>query len=223
MVIKSHLRGLRVTEVPTTLVPDGRDRAPHLRRYRDGWRSLRFYLVMSPRSFFVTPGLAMMAVGLTACVALFPGPLQVRGIKFDYHTMAYAAAVVFLGYQSILLGAFAKLVAIETDLHPPKTRLGLLQRRGAMENLLIAGAALLIAGLAFAFVAAGRWRDIGFGDLDIGITIRWVIASILCLTLGGQTFLAGGFLGIISMLVDRRSQGTRQPFPDFREAVITPR
>ena len=56
MVIKAEMHGLRITEVPTTLSPDGRDRAPHLRRYRDGWRSLRFYLLMSPRWFLVSRG-----------------------------------------------------------------------------------------------------------------------------------------------------------------------
>jgi glycosyltransferase involved in cell wall biosynthesis len=209
MVIKSHLRGLRITEVPTTLVPDGRDRAPHLQRYRDGWRSLRFYLVMSPRYFFVAPGLAMMLVGAVGCAVLFSGPLQLGRVKFDYHTMAYAAGLVSLGFQSVILGAFAKLVAIETDLHPPKTKLGFLQRRNAMENLLIAGGCIFAAGLGLALVATGRWWEVDFGDLRQADTIRWVTLSVLCLTLGGQTFMAGGFLGIIRMLVDRRHQSAR--------------
>src|SRR5262249_40647323 len=48
MIVKSTINGLRVTEVPTTLWPDGRGRPPHLRRWRDGWRSLRFLLLLSP-------------------------------------------------------------------------------------------------------------------------------------------------------------------------------
>jgi hypothetical protein len=42
MVVKATLHGLRITEVPTTLSPDGRSRPPHLRSWRDGWRHLRF-------------------------------------------------------------------------------------------------------------------------------------------------------------------------------------
>jgi glycosyltransferase involved in cell wall biosynthesis len=224
MVIKSHLRGMRVTEVPTTLVPDGRDRAPHLRRYRDGWRSLRFYLVMSPRYFFVAPGLVMMLIGLVGCAALFRGPVVVGGVKFDYHTMAYAAALVSLGFQSVMLGAFAKLVAIETGLHPPKTRLGFLQRRDAMENLFIAGLVMFIAGLVFGIVATEYWRKTDFGDIRDPSAIRWVTLSILSLTMGGQTFMAGGLFGVIRMLVDRRHQiarGSRSPLLTQAESPAT--
>jgi glycosyltransferase involved in cell wall biosynthesis len=49
MVVKSTIGHLRITEVPTTLRPDGRARPPHLRSWRDGWRSLRFYLAQPRR------------------------------------------------------------------------------------------------------------------------------------------------------------------------------
>jgi len=49
MVVKAAILNLRVVEVPTTLQPDGRGRPPHLRRWRDGWRSLRLLVRMSPR------------------------------------------------------------------------------------------------------------------------------------------------------------------------------
>ena len=73
MLIKAKMHGLRIIEVPTTLSPDGRDRAPHLRRYRDGWRSLRFYLLMSPRWFFGYPGAILFLGGLIASTILFQG------------------------------------------------------------------------------------------------------------------------------------------------------
>ncbi len=38
MIVKARMHDLRITEVPITLSPHGRDRAPHLRWYRDGWR-----------------------------------------------------------------------------------------------------------------------------------------------------------------------------------------
>jgi len=44
MIVKAELKGLKVTEVPTTLKKDGRSRPPHLRSMRDGWRHLKFLL-----------------------------------------------------------------------------------------------------------------------------------------------------------------------------------
>ena len=59
MVVKATIRKLRITEVPTTLSPDGRSRPPHLRSWRDGWRHLRFLLLFSPRWLFLYPGAAL--------------------------------------------------------------------------------------------------------------------------------------------------------------------
>lgn len=207
MVIRSQQARLRITEVPTSLQPDGRGRPPHLRRYRDGWRSLRFYLVMSPRWFFGSIGLGLMGFGAIAAALLFPGPFQVGSIVFDYHTLAYAAAAVVLGHQSLMLGLLAKLVSVETGLHPLRTRLGWLQRRNAMELLLLAGLAIASLGVIAGAAAANMWWRTEFGPLNEGKAIRFVIASVLLLILGGQTMLAGGFVGLIHLLVEQRNAG----------------
>src|SRR4029079_3354230 len=55
MGVKANNRKLRITEVPTTLSPDGRNRPPHLRSWRDGWRSLRFLLIHAPGWLFTHP------------------------------------------------------------------------------------------------------------------------------------------------------------------------
>src|SRR5262249_44425393 len=77
MVIKATLHGMRMTEVPTTLKPDGRSRPPHLRPWRDGWRHLRFMLLYSPRWLFLIPGLLLTAVGLLFGARLYLSELQV--------------------------------------------------------------------------------------------------------------------------------------------------
>ena len=66
MVIKATVLGMRISEVPTTLQPDGRSRRPHLRPWRDGWRGLRYMLLCSPRWLFLYPGLAAMMVGVAS-------------------------------------------------------------------------------------------------------------------------------------------------------------
>lgn len=206
MIIKAGMHGLRITEVPTTLVPDGRDRAPHLRRYRDGWRSLRLYLLMSPRWIFAVPGAVFLSGGFLLLVLLLPGPLRIGSLALDYHTLLYAAASVILGYQAIILAVLAKLMAVETGLHPPITRLTFFERRDSFERLLITGAVLALSGVALGFAATWRWSEAGFGDLTPTITIRLVTCSVLSLVLGGQTALAGCFLGLINLLAVRRVQ-----------------
>src|SRR6266566_2125649 len=118
MVVKARMHDLRITEVPITLSPDGRGRPSHLRWYKDGWRSLRFYLLMSPQWFFGIPGLTLFVCGMIISSLLLPGPLYVMSITFDYHTLMYSTSAIVLGYQLILLFIFAKLMATESGLHP---------------------------------------------------------------------------------------------------------
>src|SRR5690348_441098 len=77
MVVKATVGGLMVSEVPTTLSPDGRGRPSHLRSWRDGWRHLRFLLLFSPRWLFFYPGCALFLCGLAVMGWLLPGPRQI--------------------------------------------------------------------------------------------------------------------------------------------------
>ena len=79
MVVRASLAELRIGEVPTTLRPDGRSRAPHLRTWRDGWRHLRFLLAFSPRWLLLYPSLLFQAVGLAGLLWLLVGPRSVGG------------------------------------------------------------------------------------------------------------------------------------------------
>jgi len=209
MVIKSQMHGLRITEVPTTLSPDGRDRAPHLRRYRDGWRSLRFYLLMSPRWFFGYPGAMLLMGGLIVSTILFRGPLTISSVTFDYHTLLYSASAILLGYQSLLLFAFAKLMAVETGLHPPQTKFWFLEQRPILERCAMVGFVLILIGLFLGLAAAHEWSVTGFGPLRPSYTIRVVIGSILFLLLGGQTLLAGFYFGLVNLAGERRERISR--------------
>jgi hypothetical protein len=206
MLIKAKMHGLRIVEVPTTLSPDGRDRAPHLRRYRDGWRSLRFYLLMSPRWFFGIPGLILLVGGVLLSARLLAGPITIASVTFDYHTLLYSTAAILLGYQSILLFAFAKLMAVETGLHPFHTKFWFLERRTTLERCLVAGAVLMLVAVVFGVIAARKWELTGFGALQPATTIRLVICSVLFLLLGGQTLLAGFYFGLMNLVAERRTQ-----------------
>ena len=206
MVVKAQMHGLRITEVPITLAPDGRGRPPHLRWYRDGWRSLRFYLLMSPRWFFAIPGLALFGCGLIVSIVLLAGPVSVMSITFDYHTLMYSTSAIVLGYQSVLLFIFAKLMAVESGLHPPRTKFLVLERRRTLEWCIVIGVTLVMVGVVLGIFAARQWSLVGFGNLRPALTIRVVSCSVLFLLLGGQTLLAGFYFGLMNLVAERRTQ-----------------
>ena len=74
MIIKASLHGARISEIPITLHPDGRKtQAPHLRTIRDGWRTLRFFLVFSPHCSFWRRALFFVLLGLAGYAVALPG------------------------------------------------------------------------------------------------------------------------------------------------------
>src|SRR5258705_13927896 len=106
MVVKATLGGMKISEVPTTLSPALRSRAPHLRPWRDGWRHLRFLLLFSPRWLFFYPGLFLMLAGVIAGAWLTPGMRVVHGVGIDIHTLLYCAVAIEIGFQAVLFAPF---------------------------------------------------------------------------------------------------------------------
>jgi glycosyltransferase involved in cell wall biosynthesis len=199
MVVKASLLRMMVSEVPTTLNPDGRNRPPHLRTWRDGWRHLRFLLMYSPRWLFLYPGILLMIAGLLGCVLLLPGRRVFHGIGFDVHTLLYAFVAVLLGFQLIAFATFTKVFAITEGLLPEDPRLKQVFRWITLETGLIVGALLTLLGLAGSIFAVSGWARESFGALDIEHTLRIVMPSVFALTMGVQITFSSFFLSILGL------------------------
>jgi len=199
MVVKASLAGVGIAEVPTTLSPDGRGRAPHMRPWRDGWRNLRFMFLYSPRWLFLYPGLLLMLVGFAAGIWLLPGPQRVGAITFDVHTMVYAGLALIVGFQVVSFAFFTKLFAITEGLLPPDPRLDKLFRYVTLEVGLMAGFILMAVGLGTALSAVLQWKATGFGQLNFDSTLRVVIPSATCIALGTQTIFSSFFLSVLGL------------------------
>jgi len=199
MVIKSVLLGLRVEEVPTVLRKDGRDRPPHLRPWRDGWRHLRFMLLFSPRWLFWYPGILLMTVGTILGVALVQGPLPLGRVTLDVHTLLFAAIAVLIGFQAASFAVLSKYFTIRAGLRLPQASFENWFRHVTLESGLISGSLLVTAGLALSVWAVFLWGGRGFGQLQPAETLRWVIPGVLCLVLGCQMILSSFFLGVLRL------------------------
>ncbi len=199
MIVKATAFGLRVTEIPTTLAPDRRARAPHLRTWSDGWRHLRFLLLYSPRWLFLYPGIALFAVGIAINAALLPGPMKIGNVVFDVHTLLFAAMAILIGFQSVVFATFTKVFAISEGLLPEDPRLTRMFRYITLEVGLIAGALLILAGAGAWILGLEYWRIRQFGPLDPEKTLRIVIPGVVCFTLGFQVVLSSFFLSVLGM------------------------
>jgi glycosyltransferase involved in cell wall biosynthesis len=199
MIIKSSLQRAKIAEVPITLHPDGRQaHAPHLRTFRDGWRTLRFFLVFSPRWLFLMPGVVLLALGIIGYAVALPG-LRIHGVQFDVHTLLFASLGIICGYQSIVFAVCTKVFAISEGLLPMDARMTYAFARIDLEKGLLAGAATTVVGLTLLAWAVWFWFAHGLGPLDYPTTMRWVIPGVTLTAIGFQTILSSFFLSILGM------------------------
>jgi glycosyltransferase involved in cell wall biosynthesis len=200
MILKGARFEVRMTEVPVTLHPDGRRaHKPHLKTFPDGWRTLRFYLMYSPRWLFLQPGLALMGAGALGYALALPG-LRLGGVHFSLNTLIVASLALIVGYQSLLFAVGTKTFAIREGFVPPDGRIERFHSIVPLERGLLAGALAVLAGLALIAVATGQWWAAGFGDLDYERSSRWVIPGATLTALGVQTLFSSFFLSILNML-----------------------
>ena len=197
MLIKASLRGARIEEVPITLHRDGRTaHPPHLRTFRDGWRTLRFFLICSPRWLFVYPGLLLLALGAAGFGVAMPG-LTFFGATFDAHTLLFASLAMMVGYQAVLFGWLARTVGAREGFLPETRVLGWLREVLSLERGLVVGVLVLLGGVGLLLAAVAQWRAAGFGRLDYAHTMRWVIPGVTLTALGFQTVFASFFVAVL--------------------------
>jgi hypothetical protein len=199
MVVKATLFNLKIAEIPTTLWPDGRDRPPHLRTWRDGWRYLRFLLLYSPRWLFLFPGMAVMALGTAVLAWLLPAPRTVGAVTFDYNTLLFGATAILVGFQSVNFAVFSKIFATKEKLLPEDATLNRLYRYFTLEVGLVVGTLLILVGVGMWVFGLAYWKSQHFGPLDPEKTLRIVVPGLVSLTLGIQVVLSSFFLSVLAL------------------------
>jgi glycosyltransferase involved in cell wall biosynthesis len=209
MVVRSWLEGLKITEVPTTLRPDGRSRAPHLKTWRDGWRHLKFLLMYSPRWLFIFPGAMLMCLGVLLAVALWTGPLQLTaGLELDLNSFVAACFLVITGFQTLSMGVFARYYASLTGMLPRGRHSERVIKTLSTDRIVIAAGGILLLGLVLFGYAVVQWLQVGLGDLTNPHVRRVVVAGLSLMVIGIQLGFGAFMLGILEIpLIQSRSEG----------------
>ncbi|WP_348262183.1 glycosyltransferase family 2 protein [Telmatobacter sp. DSM 110680] len=199
MVVKATLLRMKVSEIPTSQLPDGRDHPPHLRTWRDGWRHLRFLLMYSPRWLFLYPGIALVSLGAVGCAWLLQQPRVIDGLVFDVRSLVYAFSAVLLGFQFVAFAVFVKVFAISEGLLPDDPRLTRAFRYITLEVGLAVGGLLLALGILGTVFTFASWAKVGLGTVNFDRALRSALSSVFSLTLGVQVICSSFFLSILGL------------------------
>jgi hypothetical protein len=200
MVINAHRAGLHIREVPVTLRPDMRERPPHLRSFRDGWRHLRLIIAHAPDTMYLIPGLFLLSLGVLGLAALAGGPVHIGSRYFGIHFVALSSMATLIGLSAILLGALAK-VAIA--IYHPTSRgrvVPLLKRGRPLEWLVATGGILAFGGFAADALLALKWMFVG-GAMERSVHLSFAITTA---TVAGVMMVLSGF--VLKLLLDNLEQ-----------------
>jgi len=199
MIIKSTLFGGAMDQVPITLHPDGRiNQRSHLRTFRDGWRTLRFFLLLSPRWTFLVPGAALGMIGLVLCSLAISG-FQFAGATLDVHTLLIGVLTVLVASQLIWCAVLAKTFAITEGLMPKNPKLEAITKKMTLERLLIGSGILAATGATMILGQSIQWAWSGFGSLDYSSSMRWTIPAVGMIALAVQCAASSFLLSVLRM------------------------
>jgi glycosyltransferase involved in cell wall biosynthesis len=197
MVVKATLRHLRIEEVPTTLVPDGRTRAPHLRSWHDGWRHLKFLLTFAPKWLFLYPGYALAFAGVVTLAWLLPGARSIGQVEFGVHTLLFAAGACLLGLQLMCFAIVARVFGIREGYWPGSPLVEHAQQMLSIDRGCLIGGASLITSLGLAGLAVANWAGSDFGSINPAQMMRYAIPSVLLGSAGMQIMFTSFLLGLM--------------------------
>jgi len=198
MVIKAAKAGLRMVEIPITLHKDKRLRKPHLRTWRDGWRHLRFMLLLSPTWLYMIPGLLFLGLGLISLVVLYPGPIRFGRVELDVQTMILGSLFTILGVQILTTGLFARVYSFEQAFDQGDRLLRALARHFNLERGLLLGLIVFLVGFVIDAGVLITWIRQGLGPLA---ELRPAILGSTLLAVGVQIITASFFLSMLSVEV----------------------
>ena len=212
MVVRSALARLNIVEVPTTLKPDGRSRAPHLKTWRDGWRHLKFLLMYSPKWLFFFPGAILLGLGTVLGAMLSWGPLHVfRDVVLDINSFIAACFFTIVGAQLISFGAISRSYATINGFLPVGARSRALRRYATTDRLALGGALLALLGATVFGYAVHAWAQAEFGPLPSPVIPRMVLGGMTLIVMGAQVLFMGFLLGILEIPMQGKSTTPTEP------------
>ena len=160
-------------------------------------------MTLSPRWTMFLPGLFITIVGLALMLSLMAGPVTIKGVRFDIHTLIVGGLCVIVGYQMMTAAVAARMFAVVEEIGPPSPLFRNAFERFSLERGIILGLMLIATGLILLAAVGWQWVDLGFPDLDPVSTVRPIVVSTTLIALGFQTLLMS-FLYHMFMIPRRR-------------------
>ena len=187
MIVKAELKRLKIAEVPTTLKKDGRNRKPHLRTFRDGFRHLKFLLINAPNWLFLVPGLFLIIVGLIGFLLLLNGQFFISdNLSLGIHSMLYCSSFIIIGFNLCLFFILNKIYSYNIGFIDYMDKITNRIVKIPTNVMILIGLFLILVGFGISIYSLITWQSLSFGDLEPAKFMLKVIPANILLVLGTE-------------------------------------
>ncbi len=203
MIASAAHQRLRIAEIPVVLYPDKRNRPPHLRSFRDGWRHLRFILTYAPDYLYFAPGALLLGLGIVLDALLARGPVVLGGLYLGIHFLALGCLVTLVGFNIINLGVLAKTLMAQRYTGIRSRTVRLVKGRFSLEAGILTGVALTVLGAATDAFIAAKWIATYGTPMDATVHLAFVATTAIVL---GLNLIFSSFL--LNMILEENPAAT---------------
>ena len=189
MIVKASMAKLKIVEVPVRLSKDKRDRKPHLRTWRDGWRHLKFLFAYSPKWAFQIP--AFVSLGVALLPLLF-SVIGSSGIGFFGQTLSYKTSIFSMALSILSVNFFWAFVAAR-EVEMKDSPIGLT----SLTAIAVASFVVMVAGFLIFLYQFFDWVSSGLGNQPLGSNLFIGILSAFLIAIGANSLSFSLVIGFI--------------------------
>ncbi|HMA06197.1 MAG TPA: glycosyltransferase family 2 protein [Methanomicrobiales archaeon] len=195
MLIRASEQKLSIVEIPITYSP--RQSPSKIHSFADGWRHLRFVLLMRPIPFLATPGLLFAAIGLVL-MAIFYLTGNIETSRFN--SFILGTLLLLGGIQAFFTGVEISVYSIVHGFLEKQGLVARIMNYHRLEEMLLAGGTLLFIGFVLGLGIIARWVARGFGALG---EVSNAVISMILVVVGMEVIFFAIFVSM--MLLNERN------------------
>lgn len=200
MVVKAAQKRMAVRETPIQYRRSLPDRVPNLHTFRDGWRHLRFMLMLAPKHVFLLPGLLISAIGLAFSLLFLAKHVRLFDIPLGISAAIFANALIFMGLQIALFGVYAVVYGTSLGFTEEDWLSRAIKRYFKLEWGLIAGSMVLSASVILGLFTIHALFEIASPHSQVNIPLTEMSAiCIFLFLLGLQIVFSSFYLGLLDL------------------------
>jgi len=189
MLVMASKKGLKIEEVPISYFP--REAPSHLHSFADGWRHLRFILLMKPVPFLAIPGFIFSILGVTLMTLFYvSGNIETSHL----HSFILGSILLIGGVQIVTMSINTEVYSIIHGYQEKHRLIEILLNYHSLEKFLALGGVLIVGGIILGISVFLDWITANFGGIS---QISTSVVALSLIVIGIQVISLSIFLSMM--------------------------